>query len=179
MKSLKRLSIDPLAGTAVRHILFVQGIAKFLPFRDATFDRVLFAASLYHVLSTERALAEARRVVRPDGAVTLWLGEVPEPPGLGQHLRAAARKLRSGDLRGLASGISHHAHARRRAARGEASFATPEGDVQLHVPAGAVDAFHVDHPAAETVAGWLEAVRLRVSDVQRPFEGSCFLWAAP
>jgi SAM-dependent methyltransferase len=173
------VGIDPLAGTVARSIPFVQGIAEFLPFRDATFDRVLFAASLDHLLSTERALAEARRVVRPDGAVTIWLGEVPEPPGIGEHLRAAARKLRSGDLRGLVSGIKHQAHARLRAGRGEATFATPDGEVQLPVPAGAVDAFHVEHPGAETVAAWLEAVGLRVRDVQRPFEGSCFIRATP
>lgn len=173
------VGIDPLPGTAIRRIPFVQGIAEFLPFRDAIFDRVLFAASLDHVLSTERALAEARRVVRPDGAVTIWLGEVPQPPGVGHHLRAAARKLRSGDLRGLASGISDEARGRLRTIRREASFATPDGDVQLPVPAGAVDAFHVEHPGVETVTAWLEAVGLRVRDVQRPFEGSCFIRATP
>jgi SAM-dependent methyltransferase len=173
------VGIDPLAGTAARRIPFVQGIAEFLPFRDATFDRVLFAASLDHLLSTERALAEAHRVVRPDGAVSIWLGEVPEPPGVGHHLRAAARKLRSGDLRGLVSGVRDHTRARRQARHGEASFATPDGDVQLSVPAGAVDAFHVEHPAVETVTAWLEAVGLQVRGVERPFEGSCFVRATP
>jgi SAM-dependent methyltransferase len=173
------VGMDPLAGTAARTIPFVQGIAEFVPFRDGTFDRVLFAASLDHVLSPARALSEARRVLRADGAAAIWLGEVPEAPGLGQDLRAAGRLLRSGELRRLASGVVGQGRARLRARRGEAAFETPDGEVALRVPSGAVDAFHFEHPRVETVTAWLEDAGLHVRDVERPFKGSCFIRATP
>ena len=172
------IGMDPLAGTA-RAIPFVQGIAEFLPFRDKTFDRVLFATSLDHVLSPRRALAEARRVLRTDGAAALWLGDVPEAAGLGQNLRTAGRLLRSGQLRRLASGVVEQGSSRLRARRGEAAFKTPGGEVKLQVPGGAVDAFHLEHPDVETTTAWLEEVGLHVRDVERPLEGSYFLRATP
>lgn len=73
------VGIDPLAGGA-RDFYFVQGIAEYLPFRDGSFDRVLFATSLDHLLSPQRAISEARRVLAPDGRVCVWHGEPPPPP---------------------------------------------------------------------------------------------------
>jgi hypothetical protein len=61
----------------------------------------------------------------------------------------------------------------------EATFGTPEGQVLLEVPSGAADAFHVEHPRAETVAEWLAAAGLLVRDLQRPVAGSCFIRATP
>ena len=42
-----------------------------LPFKDGNFDRVFFFASLHHVNNTQRALAEAKRVVRVGGHIVL------------------------------------------------------------------------------------------------------------
>jgi SAM-dependent methyltransferase len=69
------VGVDPLVGELPRDFVFVRGIAEYLPFRGDAFDRVLFATSLDHALSPERALAEARRVVKPSGHVVLWFGE--------------------------------------------------------------------------------------------------------
>lgn len=174
------VGIDPLRGTGgERRFSFVQGIGEFLPFRDATFDRVLFGASLDHTLSPQLALREAQRVVRPDGVVVIWLGELPEPPGMAEHLRTAAGMIRVGDLRGLFTGLVNHPRAHGSPSRREATFVTPEGQVQLDVPRGAVDAFHVEHPRAETVTEWLAAAGLQVRDLQRPIAGSCFIRATP
>lgn len=73
------VGIDPLPGGR-REFMFVQGIAEYLPFRDSTFDRVLFATSLDHMLSPQRALTEACRVVKADGRVCVWHGEPPSAP---------------------------------------------------------------------------------------------------
>ncbi|MEK6274724.1 MAG: methyltransferase domain-containing protein [Actinomycetota bacterium] len=174
------VGIDPLRGAGpARHFPFVQGIGEFLPFRSATFDRVLFGASLDHTLSPELALREARRVVSMEGAVVIWLGELPDPPGLAEHLRTAATMLRAGDLRGLAGGLLNQVRSRRGTPASEATFSTPDGQVLLEVPSGAVDAFHVEHPRAETVAEWLAATGLLVRELERPLAGSCFIRATP
>lgn len=69
------VGIDPLLGELPRQFAFVRGIGEYLPFRSDSFDRVLFATSLDHTLAPTRALAEARRVVKPSGSVVLWIGE--------------------------------------------------------------------------------------------------------
>jgi SAM-dependent methyltransferase len=84
------VGIDPLRG-GDREFAFVQGIAEYLPFRDDVFDRVLFATSLDHMLSPKRALAEARRVLKPDGLVCVWHGEPPPPRRL--PLKERVRRL--------------------------------------------------------------------------------------
>ena len=45
----------------------VVGDMEALPFRDASFDAVMFVAALHHVPRPRRALEEARRVLRPGG----------------------------------------------------------------------------------------------------------------
>ncbi|MCC6168610.1 MAG: class I SAM-dependent methyltransferase [Caldilineaceae bacterium] len=54
-----------LAGPA--NVLFGVADAQALPFADSTFDLVIANHMLYHVPDRARALAEIRRVLRPDG----------------------------------------------------------------------------------------------------------------
>jgi SAM-dependent methyltransferase len=56
------------------HIAFREGDAEELPFPDASFDAVTMNFGLLHLGRPERALAEARRVLRPGGkfAFTVW-----------------------------------------------------------------------------------------------------------
>lgn len=67
--------IDPLRGDQPREYAFVQGLGEFLPFRQQLFDQVLFVTSLDHFVDPRVPLREARRVVRMDGEVCVWLGE--------------------------------------------------------------------------------------------------------
>ncbi|MGH2901452.1 MAG: methyltransferase domain-containing protein, partial [Solirubrobacteraceae bacterium] len=76
------VGIDPLTGEQPRRFQFVKGIAEYLPFAGATFDRVLFATSIDHVLSPSLAVADARRVTKPGGEVIVWLGEPAPAPAL-------------------------------------------------------------------------------------------------
>jgi SAM-dependent methyltransferase len=138
------VGIDPLRGG--RHAFaLVQGIAEYLPFRDGVFDRVLFAASLDHMLSPQRALAEVRRVLKRDGRVCVWHGEPPPP----RHL--PWRERISGRIRGGPTMLGYQ------------------------TPRGAVDPFHFSHPRFATVLQWLADAGLTVDREQRDEVGNCLV----
>src|SRR5262245_253401 len=56
---------------------FQTGDARALQFADASFDLVLFHTVLCHVPEPERALREARRVLRPGGWLAIFDGDYP------------------------------------------------------------------------------------------------------
>jgi SAM-dependent methyltransferase len=71
------------AGAGERYL---EGRAEALPLPDASADLVVFHNSLHHVPGLDRALAEARRVVRPGGAVY-----VQEPLAEGAYFELVRR----------------------------------------------------------------------------------------
>jgi SAM-dependent methyltransferase len=144
------VGIDPLAG-GPRRFQFVKGIGEYLPFRDASFDHVVFATSLDHVLVPSLALAEAARVLKPDGKVQLWLGELASRP---QRALYRVSLLRRGHWR------------------------KPQR-FPYETPAGAVDPFHVKHPTVRAVVRWLRRAGLAVEKTSRPAAGHCFVRARP
>ncbi len=62
-------------------ISFIQGDAQNLPFRDASFDRVLSNFGLLHVSHPEMACAEASRVLKSKGrfGFSVWAGPEKNP----------------------------------------------------------------------------------------------------
>ncbi len=62
--------LDPLA--APHPFVFHHGVAEFLPWDDASFDLVITATSLDHVLLLDRSIDEFRRVLKPGGGS--WRG---------------------------------------------------------------------------------------------------------
>jgi len=85
-----RTGIDPspamLAHARGRGVDVVQGIAEQLPFDDARFDHVLVVTTLCFVDSPTAMLAEARRVLVPDG--TLAIGFIDRESPLGRDYQA-------------------------------------------------------------------------------------------
>ena len=53
-------------------ITFHEGDARALPFPDRDFDAVVFHTTLCHIPGPERALAEAWRVLRPNGRLAIF-----------------------------------------------------------------------------------------------------------
>jgi SAM-dependent methyltransferase len=160
------VGIDPLRGAMRRDFAFVRGVGEYLPFSDSTFDRVLFATSLDHMLVPRRALHEAHRVVRPDGRVVVWMGVVI--PG---HRKPSPAQRAGVGLRLLASGQWREFGARVRA--------TIQREPELETPEGAADPFHVSHPVPETVISWLEEAGLLVDRLERPSPDQCLISAKP
>jgi SAM-dependent methyltransferase len=73
--NVKFIGLDPLAGSQPRDFTFVQGLGEYLPFKNELFDQVLFVTSLDHFMDPVVALKEAKRVVKKEGRIFVWLGE--------------------------------------------------------------------------------------------------------
>jgi SAM-dependent methyltransferase len=162
------VGIDPVRGERDRSFIFAQGIGEYLPFADGTFDRILFATSLDHVLSPVRTLVEARRVLTPTGTINIWFGEVDEsgePPSVGARLKDA---------------VAHPGQAVRNLQtrlRGTAP-PPPAYEQTLAMPEGAIDLYHFVHLSRPLVSEWLEQAGLTVSDAGH-HANSVFLRAVP
>jgi SAM-dependent methyltransferase len=68
------VGVDPFTPSNAETFTFVKGVAERLPFKDRSFDVVLFATSLDHVTDINAALLETRRVLRPGGMLCVWQG---------------------------------------------------------------------------------------------------------
>jgi SAM-dependent methyltransferase len=162
------VGIDPLRGEQERHFEFVQGIAEYLPFRNATFDQILFVTTLDHMLSPQRALREARRVLQPSGEIIVFYGDVnPEYIVINeQHhplihkVETALRLARRRDWRSIRDRV-------------RASSVNPFAYIhQLSIPQGACDHFHFFHVEYATLAQWLQNAGFVVTQTQTQVEGT-------
>jgi SAM-dependent methyltransferase len=57
---------------------FHVGDAAALPFDDATFDAVVIGFGLHHMAEPQKALTEAKRVLKPGGRVAFTVWDAPE-----------------------------------------------------------------------------------------------------
>ena len=79
-----------ISATARRyfHKPFVQGDARAMPFRDGEFDAAWSIWVLEHVPNPEMALAEMRRVIKPNGLLLLYPAFMVSPLAAeGYHMR--------------------------------------------------------------------------------------------
>jgi ubiquinone/menaquinone biosynthesis C-methylase UbiE len=60
---------------SIHNVSFVEGDARELPFEDSRFDVVILHTTLCHVPEPERALSEARRVLRDEGWLAIFDGD--------------------------------------------------------------------------------------------------------
>ena len=76
---VKLLGLDPnINSKSTLNKIFALG--EFLPFKNETFDCVMFNTSADHILDIKKAIAEAKRVLRPNGkilfATLVWLNNL-------------------------------------------------------------------------------------------------------
>ena len=82
-----RMQPPDLRNAPGRTLQLCEADAQWLPFTDGSFDRVVHACLLHHVLQPEDALREIRRVLKPGGTADIF---VSSDPGL---LFRIARRL--------------------------------------------------------------------------------------
>ncbi|MEX2524497.1 MAG: class I SAM-dependent methyltransferase [Gammaproteobacteria bacterium] len=85
-----QVGLDPspamLSHAAARGIETVEGIAENLPFTDCSFDHSLVVTTICFVDSAEKMLAEAYRVLKPEGR--LIIGFIDRESDIGQDYLA-------------------------------------------------------------------------------------------
>lgn len=84
-----------------KRVRFEVADVENLPYPDSSIDRVVLTCVLHHVTDVHRALVSIRRVVRPQGLVSVML---PCDPGLAYRIAKTVGPYRS--LRKLGSEIS-------------------------------------------------------------------------
>jgi len=159
------IGIDPLLGVQPRMFKFFLGIGEYLPFRSTTFDCVLFATSLDHMLSPVRALTEAARVLTNSGTINCWFHEHLSGWTLQKRrLRTAGSMMRQGQIGELIRRTISMRY-------GQVNSTTSSGEetqldltylAELEVPEGAADYFHFDHPTQSKVMDWLIQANLKL-----------------
>jgi ubiquinone/menaquinone biosynthesis C-methylase UbiE len=88
-------------------------VARFeaLPFADAHFDRVVSMEALYYAPDLDRALAEARRVLRPGGVLDVLVDcytERPDTAGWADAVGLALQRLSQSEWRSRLEDIGFH-----------------------------------------------------------------------
>lgn len=86
---------------ALPNVAFEEGDATALPFADASFDVVVLDSTISHVPDAGRAVAEAARVLRPNGVLAVFDGDYSTTTvALGEHdpLQACVDAMMSGSL---------------------------------------------------------------------------------
>ncbi|MFO7925389.1 MAG: class I SAM-dependent methyltransferase [Halobacteriota archaeon] len=72
---------DMLSLARKRDIEVVRGVAERLPFDDGTFDTALIVTTICFVDDIAQTLAEARRILRPNGALVIGYIDKDSPVG--------------------------------------------------------------------------------------------------
>ncbi|MFC6942485.1 class I SAM-dependent methyltransferase [Salinirubellus sp. GCM10025818] len=72
---------DMLVRARERGIDVVKGVAESLPFRNRTFDTALIVTTICFVDDIPQTLAEAQRVLRPDGSLVIGYIDKDSPVG--------------------------------------------------------------------------------------------------
>ena len=118
--------IDPLVPFEPHPFEFVRGFAEFLPWGASTFDVLVAATSLDHVLSLDRAFSEMVRVLKPGGMFLVWEGFVkgapPYDPDSAEFQPSDRLHLFHFDEEWFEKLVEHHFHIREKLTVDGASY---------------------------------------------------------
>lgn len=73
------IGLDPLVPETEPDLNLVGGIAEYTPFVDASFDAVTIITSADHLIDIENGLRECARVLKPGGAIFVWIEYAADP----------------------------------------------------------------------------------------------------
>src|SRR5262249_42979890 len=138
-----------------------------------TFDHILYATSLDHIIDPRRSLSEAHRCLRPGGCVSLWLDA--QAPNYSAVDAAPLQRYRLLLKKGLAS-LSRHDWISNLGIGRTLSYIGAVA--RMKVPEGAIDYFHFEHLTHSQVTGWLRELGLSITRREEyPAGDSLFLQA--
>jgi len=72
---MRFFGIDPFPGEEPRTFPFAQAYGEYIPFKDKTFDTVLYASVIDHLYDPLASLKEARRVMVDNGSLMVWYSD--------------------------------------------------------------------------------------------------------
>ncbi len=78
MKACTRMhffGMDPFTGDEPRTFPFAQAYGEYIPFKEDTFDTVLYASVIDHLYDPLRSLRDANRVLKEDGSLMIWYSD--------------------------------------------------------------------------------------------------------
>jgi ubiquinone/menaquinone biosynthesis C-methylase UbiE len=142
------IGLDPIDGTSHEGYRIV-GASELIPLRDRSVDAAVFGTSLDHVCDLKRSIREARRVVKDDGRILVWMGDSSQP--LRRRIRAWL-----GDMR-----------ASLRLGYPVRRYKVYRNFMVLEVPRGAIDPFHSHLESPKKIIREFEAAGCRL--VQHEF----------
>ena len=88
-----RIAGERIGRAGLSNVHLVPGDFHRLPYADGSFDELFCIEAFCYATDVTRALAEAARVLRPGGALTLFDGYLPRPPAQLQPDEALAVEL--------------------------------------------------------------------------------------
>ena len=68
--------LDPLEAVEPVNFIRHTGIGEYLPWDDNSFDTIISATAIDHVLSLDQSFEEMIRLLKPEGQVLMWVGSV-------------------------------------------------------------------------------------------------------
>jgi SAM-dependent methyltransferase len=167
------VGMDPLRGQQPRAFSFLQGIGEYLPFRNDTFDHILYASSLDHIINPKRSLAEAARCLMPGGDINLWIDglasddSLPSPSAWKRYPLLARKGFKS---------LSRHGWLGKMGPRRTISYLASVA--KMTTPEGASDYFHITHLNPTVVSSWLDELNLTtINSEEYPAFDSLFIKA--
>ena len=83
-------SVNMLKLASIRGIDVVRATGEYLPFKDEVFDFTLITVTICFLNSPEKAVLEARRVLRPQGEIAVCI--IPKDSSWGKEYMKKARK---------------------------------------------------------------------------------------
>lgn len=68
------IGLDPIIGDKDHNFNFIQGVGEYLPVKDESIDQVIMSTMLDHVIDPLPVLKEAKRVLKKEGIINIWIG---------------------------------------------------------------------------------------------------------
>lgn len=167
------IGMDPLIGQQPRGFSFLQGIGEYLPFPDQTFDHILYASSLDHIINPKRSLAEAKRCLKVGGRINIWIDGLGSGDSAVSQSSLTRYKIQA--TKGIKSLLRHNWLTQIGLSRTLSYISVV---AKMKVPEGANDCFHFMHLNAPVVLRWLDELNLTTTHQQDyPAADSVFVQA--